>query len=113
MPRAARPAPPRAARSGETPPRAQLDRQSWIAAAIDVLAEDGVEGLRVETLARRCKVTKGSFYWHFKDRRDLFDAVLAEWKDGRIADIRKQMNLRGTVPNESGGKTWWEKIWNK
>jgi AcrR family transcriptional regulator len=82
--------PARAARLGETPPRAQLDRQSWIAAAIDVLAEDGVEGLRVETLARRCKVTKGSFYWHFKDRRDLLNAVLDTWRAGRIADIVKQ-----------------------
>jgi DNA-binding SARP family transcriptional activator len=32
----------------------------------------------------------GSFYWHFKDRRDLVDAVLTVWRDGRIRDIRKQ-----------------------
>jgi AcrR family transcriptional regulator len=30
------------------------------------------------------------FYWHFTDRRDLLDAVLTAWKDGRIRDIRKQ-----------------------
>jgi AcrR family transcriptional regulator len=47
-------------------------------------------GLRVEVLAKRLGVTKGSFYWHFKDRRDLQDAVLEFWKDGRIRDIRKQ-----------------------
>ncbi len=67
-----------------------LDRAAWIKGALTVLAEDGPAGLRVEVLAKKLHVTKGSFYWHFKDRRDLIDAVLDEWKDGRIRDIRKQ-----------------------
>lgn len=70
--------------------RAQLDRHAWIAGAIEVLADEGVSGLRVEVLAKRLKVTKGSFYWHFQDRRDLLMAVLGEWKEGRIRDILKQ-----------------------
>ena len=57
--------------------------------AIEVLAKDGVTGLRVEVLAKRCGVTKGSFYWHFKDRQALLDAVLEQWKIGRIRDIEK------------------------
>ena len=67
-----------------------LDRDAWIRAAVAVLAEGGVDDLRVEVLAKRLGVTKGSFYWHFKDRRDLLDAVLDFWQDGRIRDIRKQ-----------------------
>ena len=74
----------------EKTPRTSLDRDAWIQGAIAVVAEDGVDGLRVEVLAKKLGVTKGSFYWHFKDRRDLVDAVLAKWKDGRIGDIRKQ-----------------------
>jgi AcrR family transcriptional regulator len=72
------------------PPRTQLDRNGWIEAAIDVLAEHGLDGLRVEVLAKNFGVTKGSFYWHFKDRQDLFSAVLQTWKEGRIRDINKQ-----------------------
>jgi len=71
-------------------PRTALDRDAWIRGAVAVLAEHGVERLRVEVLAKRLGVTKGSFYWHFKDRRDLQDAVLDYWKEGRISDIRKQ-----------------------
>jgi AcrR family transcriptional regulator len=70
--------------------RVMLDRDAWITGAIAILAEHGPERLRVEVLAKRLGVTKGSFYWHFKDRRDLQDAVLEYWKDGRIRDIRKQ-----------------------
>ena len=79
------------------PGRSQLDRDAWIKASLDVLAEKGLDGIRVEVLAKRLKVTKGSFYWHFKDRRDLFDAVLQRWKDGRIKDIQKQTRA---VPGE-------------
>jgi AcrR family transcriptional regulator len=71
-------------------PRTQLDRSAWVAGATEVLAEEGIAGLRVEVLAKRLKVTKGSFYWHFTDRRDLLMAVLAQWKEGRIRDIIKQ-----------------------
>jgi AcrR family transcriptional regulator len=59
-----------------TRPRAALDRNEWVEAAIAVLAEQGVQGMRIEVLAKDFGVTKGSFYWHFKDRQDLFNAVL-------------------------------------
>lgn len=70
-------------------PKSQLDRSAWIEAAIDVLAKEGVGGLRVEVLAKTCGVTKGSFYWHFKDRQDLLSAVLERWREGRMLDIEK------------------------
>lgn len=69
--------------------RTQLDRSDWIEAAINVLADEGTDGLRVEVLAKNFGVTKGSFYWHFKDRQALLDAVLEQWKLGRIRDIEK------------------------
>ena len=77
-------------KSVPTKPRAQLDRSGWIDGAIEALADEGLSGMRVETLAKRFGVTKGSFYWHFKDRQDLFNAMLQTWKDGRIRDIDKQ-----------------------
>ncbi|MBI2307736.1 MAG: TetR/AcrR family transcriptional regulator [Rhodocyclales bacterium] len=76
--------------STERPSRTQLDRNDWIEGAIDVLADQGVAGLRVEVLAKTFGVTKGSFYWHFKDRQDLLDAVVEVWKEGRLRDIEKQ-----------------------
>ena len=72
------------------PPRVQLDRTEWINAAVDLLANAGIDGLRVEVLAKNMKVTKGSFYWHFKDRQDLLTGILAFWREGRIRDIEKQ-----------------------
>ncbi len=77
-------------RAEKSSARVTLDRHEWIEAAIDVLAEQGVQGMRIEVLAKNFGVTKGSFYWHFKDRQDLVDGVLETWRDGRIRDIDKQ-----------------------
>lgn len=58
-----------------------LSREDWIGAAWDLLGEGGVDRVRVEPLAKRLGVTKGSFYWHFKDRQELVDALLDRWFD--------------------------------
>jgi len=79
--------------SAASPSRGQLAPERWVDVAIDVLAREGIAGLRVEVLAKRCGVTKGSFYWHFKDRQALLDAVLEHWKKGRILDIEKTTSV--------------------
>ncbi len=57
----------------------RLDRQDWVSAALRTLHEEGVDQVRVERLAKALGVTKGSFYWHFRDRQDLLDKMLAYW----------------------------------
>lgn len=73
-------------------PESKLGRQDWINAGLMVLAEGGVEAVRIEPLAKRMKMTKGSFYWHFKDRNDLLDAILAEWVEIDTDGIIEQVN---------------------
>jgi len=74
----------------------RLDTAAWIEAALGALADGGLEAVRVEPLAKALAVTKGSFYWHFADRRALIDAMLTSWSDGRIAAIRQQSGGTGT-----------------
>lgn len=59
---------------------ARLGRGDWLAAATAALAESGVDAVRVEPLAQRLGITKGSFYWHFRDRPALLAAVLEDWE---------------------------------
>jgi len=59
-------------------------------AARRALLTGGPEAVRVEPLALALGVTKGSFYWHFSDRRELLDALLVEWEEERsiaLADL--------------------------
>lgn len=59
----------------------RLGRQDWMRAARRALLKGGAESVRVEKLARDLRVTKGSFYWHFKDRDDILESLLREWEE--------------------------------
>ena len=61
-----------------------LHPEDWIRAAQARLAGHGIESVRVEVLARDLGVSKGSFYWHFRDRSELLEKLLARWEDGEL-----------------------------
>jgi AcrR family transcriptional regulator len=64
-----------------TPNRSsRLGPGDWLRAAFARLTQQGVEAVRVELLARDLDVSKGSFYWHFRDRGDLLEKMLAAWE---------------------------------
>jgi AcrR family transcriptional regulator len=67
--------------------RKQLTPQDWTRAALAALAEHGVTGVAVDRLAKRLGVTRGSFYWHFRDRRELIDAALEQWEREQTTDL--------------------------
>ena len=58
----------------------RLSKEDWIRGALELLATAGVQGVKIVPLAERLGVTSGSFYWHFKDRRELYDALLDYWE---------------------------------
>ena len=64
----------------QTPPESRTTRADWLSAAIDALKSRGVEAVQITDLARALGISRGSFYWHFKNRDALLDAILAEWR---------------------------------
>ena len=62
----------------------------WIEAGFAELARSGVEGVRVEVLAKNLGVTKGGFYRRFRDRAALLEGMLQSWSAGRISSIEAQ-----------------------
>ncbi|MGJ4950340.1 TetR/AcrR family transcriptional regulator [Bradyrhizobium sp. HKCCYLS20291] len=69
----------------------RLDREAWLKAGLALLADQGVDAVRITDLAARLEVTKGSFYWHFRDRSAFLNAMLETWEsvatDAIIATI--------------------------
>ena len=64
-----------------------MTREQWVDAASAAFRRDGLAGVRVEAVARDLGVTKGSFYWHFDDRRALVDAVVERWEAEQTEDV--------------------------
>ncbi|HEY2492935.1 MAG TPA: TetR/AcrR family transcriptional regulator [Paenibacillus sp.] len=58
----------------------QLTREDWIKAGLNKLAEAGIHEVRVEILARTLKISKGSFYHYFRDRKELLDSMMDYWE---------------------------------
>ena len=75
-------------------------RDVWIEAGLAEMARGGIDGVRVEVLAKNLGVTKGGFYRRFKDRAALLDGILRTWSSGRIASIEKQTSLDGATARD-------------
>ncbi len=71
----------------------KVTRDDWLNVAMDVLISDGVDQIKVLNLAERMAVSRSSFYWYFKSRQELLDALLARWQATNTAALIKQAEI--------------------
>ena len=64
-----------------------VTKTEWISKALETLRQGGADSVKVERLAKSLGVTKGSFYWHFKDRQDLLVQTLGHWNRLQAAHL--------------------------
>jgi AcrR family transcriptional regulator len=57
----------------------RVSKDQWLAVALEELEKGGIEAVRIERLAKILCVARSGFYWHFKDRRDLYWHLLDYW----------------------------------
>ena len=79
----------------------QLSKQDWTDAGLRALEEDGFTSVKADILARRLKVSRGSFYWHFKDIAAFEAALIERWRelllealDASLSDVEPRERLR-------------------
>jgi AcrR family transcriptional regulator len=80
-----------------------LGPDDWLRAAFARLTQQGVEAVRVELLARDLDVSKGSFYWHFRDRGELLEKMLAAWE-------KTEFDWLGGEITDAAAATRWAKF---
>jgi len=68
-------------------PQTKASREDWLRAALDSLIADGVEQVKVLPLAKKLAVSRSSFYWYFKHRQDLLDALLKHWQEKNTRSV--------------------------
>jgi len=59
------------------------------AAALEVFAEKGFAAAKLDEIARRAGVSKGTLYLYFQDKADLFRAVIRDTVAPRVAAVRE------------------------
>jgi len=76
--------------------RESLTPQAWVECSLEMLIDGGIDLVRVDVMAKKLKVTRGSFYWHFRDRDDLLAHVLESWRNAATEQIIERFDrLRG------------------
>ncbi len=75
-------------------------RSAWIDAALEALAAGGPDAVRIEALAAKLKVSKGGFYWHFKDRATLLEEMLDSWEQAGTEDVIERVEAEPLPPRE-------------
>lgn len=65
-------------------------REAWLDAAFGLLLESGVDSVRILPLAKRLNVSRTSFYWFFKDREALLDALIDRWREKNTQGLIRQ-----------------------
>lgn len=68
-----------------------LTSAKWARHGLEVLATRGYGALKADVVAKSLNVTRGSFYWHFKDVADFHDAVIELWRKTTTEDIIAQI----------------------
>lgn len=64
---------------------AEQTRMTILDAAERVFCERGVAQATLEQVARAAGVTRGAFYWHFKDKEDVLSALHDRFKPPQVA----------------------------
>jgi AcrR family transcriptional regulator len=81
--------------------RIKATREDWLDQALSVLANEGVESVTVLNLSERLDVSRSSFYWYFKNRDELLDALLTRWEELNTRSIVTQAQALATSINEA------------
>lgn len=73
-------------------------REEWLAEAQRVLINEGVDRVKVDRLAKNLNVTRGGFYWFFKNRQDLLITLLDDWEDKATDPLTRAIKNERNAP---------------
>lgn len=65
-------------------------QEGWLDAAYSSLIDSGVDSVKILPLAKKLKLSRTSFYWFFKDREELLEALVQKWRDKNTGNIVRQ-----------------------
>jgi AcrR family transcriptional regulator len=76
-------------------------RKDWLDLALSVLALEGIDHVTVLALSEQLGVSRSSFYWYFKNRDELLDALLDRWDRLNTCSIVAEAEEPAATVNEA------------
>ena len=81
-----------------TKEEAKATRQDVLRSALQVFSEKGYAATTLKEIADRAGVTRGAVYWHFDNKADLYNTLLAEFSAISSQVVAKAVEAGGTLP---------------
>jgi len=75
----------------------RLTKDDWVQFGLTILKTEGYSQLKAGTLAKRLKVSRGSFYWHFQDLSAFHAELIAQWQtvsENMVSALGSTMNAQ-------------------
>ncbi len=76
-----------------------LTKSDWIAHGLRTLANEGANALKVGPMAMKLKVSRGSFYWHFRDIADFQSQLLQSWQERSTEQVIRELEAGNAQPD--------------
>jgi AcrR family transcriptional regulator len=77
----------------------RLAKSDWIKQGLRTLAAEGANALKVGPMADRLKVSRGSFYWHFRDIADFRAQLLQTWQEQATDRVIRNLEAEKDRPD--------------
>lgn len=84
----------------------KVTRADWLNLAKNALIEDGVEGVKIQVLGAALGVSRSSFYWYFKSRQHLLNALLDDWQSTNTAALVRMAEAPAATITEAVGNVF-------
>ena len=82
---------------GPNPGKAERTRDTILEVAESVFAEKGFAAARLEEVAERVGIRRASIVYHFRDKRELYSAVLGQLVTGLLDQIAPVLDAPGPL----------------
>src|SRR5471030_2770327 len=77
----------------------RLTKDDWLKRGLKTLATDGAHALKVGPMAEKLRVSRGSFYWHFKDVADFQSQILRRWQEHSTDQVIRDLETAQPQPD--------------
>ena len=77
----------------------RLTKSEWLRHGLRTLASDGPGALKVGPMSEKLNVSRGSFYWHFRDIEDFRSQLLQSWQEISTDQIITELDNRPDDPS--------------
>lgn len=77
----------------------RLTKSDWLSHGLRTLAKDGANALKVGRMSTKLSVSRGSFYWHFRDIADFRTQILRSWQELTTDQVIQEIDGENAEPD--------------